>query len=49
MSDVIDRIVERNRLLWVVLSHEASEAEKHEALDRMLADDPFAKPTQEVR
>jgi hypothetical protein len=50
MSDVIDRIVERNRLFWFAVFEPgtASDDERRAALDRSLQADPFAVK-QELR
>lgn len=43
-ADVIDRIVARNRALWIVLDSSRPESERRAALELMLADDP-TEPT----
>ena len=49
-ENVIDRIVARNRALWVVLDQRRPESERRAALDLMLSDDPTDDtPTEHTR
>lgn len=51
-TEVIDRIIARNRALWIVLDHSKPESERRAALERMLSDDPTeptTTPTEHTR